>query len=361
GGCIDKYFMYLSYKFCMYYSNSYYRKDLEEIVKNALPFEKLEGKNILVTGANGLIASTLVDTLAYLHEEKGINLNIYALCRNKKKAEIRFESLLNKNFFYLIIQDVVEDYNMRINFHYIIHAASSAHPEAFRKDPVGIVNTNVIGIGKLLEYAKINGNEKFLFISSSEVYGENLHINEYFEDDYGSLETMSFRSCYPESKRMAETLGMSYLEQYGINFISVRPAYIYGVSMNTDNNRVNEQFLRSACNNENIIMKSEGKQIRSYCYVSDCISALLFIMLLGKKGEAYNISNRRQNISIREFAEIIAEITGIKVIFEIPKSMDSYNIKNTILNSSKLESLGWMPKKSLKQSIENIVNIFRSL
>ena len=166
----------------MFYYNKFYQEDLKKILNIDLPFENFKNKNILVTGANGLIASCLVDALVYLRENKSISFNIYILCRNKVKAENRFKSFLNKDFFKIIIQDVTEDYNMNIKFDYIIHAASNAHPIAFSKDPVGVINANVLGTLKLLEYARKYGNEKFLFVSSSEVYGENSLVEKYLED-----------------------------------------------------------------------------------------------------------------------------------------------------------------------------------
>ena len=327
----------------MFYCNKCYQEDLKEILNVNLSFENFRNKNILITGANGLIASCLVDTLVYLRENRDISFNLYILCRNKIKAENRFKSFLNKDFFKIIIQDVTEDYNMDIKFDYIIHAASNAHPVAFSKDPVGVINANVLGTLKLLEYSRKYGNEKFLFVSSSEVYGENNLVEKYSEDDYGRLNSMTFRNCYPESKKMAETIGVSYMEEYGINFLSARPAYIYGAPMLEDNSRANE-----------------GKQIRSYCYVADCVSAFLYIILNGKIGEAYNIANKNQNISIREFAEKIAEKTGVELIFDLPTEIEKKGyglIKNTILDSSKLEDLGWEAKYSLDRAIDKIFKI----
>lgn len=346
----------------MLYNNKYYQEDLKEIINNDLPFDKFNNKTILITGANGLIASCLVDSLVYLIKEKKIDLKIYALCRNKDKAEKRFKSFLNKNYFDLIIQDVTEDYEMNIKFDYIIHAASNAHPVAFVQDPVGVINANIIGSLKLLEYSKKYGNERFLFVSSSEVYGKNEYVEEYKENDYGKLETMSFRSCYSESKRMAETIGASYLEEYEINFISVRPAYIYGASMLEDNTRVNEQFLKLAKSGKNIVMKSEGTQIRSYCYVADCVSAFLYILLKGEVGQVYNIADKDQNITIKNFAETIAKKSNVKLIFDLPNDTEKKGyglVKNTILNSTKIEKLGWKSKNSLDKSIEKILKILK--
>lgn len=345
----------------MFYSNKYFYNELEELATLDIPFEEMSNKNILVTGANGLIASYLIDFLVYVVETKKINLNIYALCRNEEKASKRFISHKNKEYFNLIIQDVCDDYNFKIKFDYIIHAASNAHPKAFLENPIGVIEANVIGTKKLLDYSVKNGNERFLYISSSEVYGENQLVEKYKEDDYGKIETMNFRSCYPESKRMAETLGCCYEKQYGINFISVRPGYIYGANYIEESTRANEEFIKLAIAGKDIILKSKGEQIRSYCYVADCVSAILLILLKGESGRAYNIANEEQEISIKKFVESLTEIANVKVILNIEDTQNKgyAKIKNTILDSSNLKVLNWKTKFNIKQSMENIFFILK--
>ncbi|RHF67225.1 NAD-dependent epimerase/dehydratase family protein [Fusobacterium mortiferum] len=345
----------------MFYLNKYFYNELGELATLDIPFEDMNNKNILVTGANGLIASYLIDFLIYIVETKKININIYALCRNKEKASKRFISHKNKEYFNLIIQDVCDDYNFKIKFDYIVHAASNAHPKAFLENPIGVIEANVIGTKKLLDYSLKNGNERFLYISSSEVYGENQLVEKYKEDDYGKIETMNFRSCYPESKRMAETLGCCYEKQYGINFISVRPGYIYGANYIEESTRANEEFIKLAIAGKDIILRSKGEQIRSYCYVADCVSAILLILLKGESGKAYNIANEEQEVSIKEFVESLAEVANIKVIFDIKDIQNKgyTKIKNTILDNKSLKALNWKEKFSLNKSIKNILKILK--
>lgn len=345
----------------MFYSNKYFYQELKELGMLNIPFWEMNNKNILVAGANGLIASYLIDFLIYIVESKKINLTIYALCRNEEKAMKRFSSHINKKYFNLIIQDVCDDYNLEIKFDYIIHAASNAHPKAFVENPIGVIEANVIGTKKLLDYSVKNGNEKFIYISSSEVYGENQFVEKYGEEDYGKIETMNFRSCYPESKRMAETLGSCYAKQYGINFISVRPGYIYGANYIEENTRANEEFIKLAVAGKDITLKSKGEQIRSYCYVADCVSAILVILLKGESEEAYNIANEEQEISIKEFVEKLAEISKVKVNFNIEVNQEKgySKVKNTILNNNKLKALGWIPLYSTKESLTNVLQILK--
>ena len=312
---------------------------------------------LMVICATLVVGASLAITKPGIGYQVLVNGNHIGFTKNPKQIENVLSSL-DKDLRVLNGDDI--KYDMDIKFDYIIHAASNAHPVAFSKDPIGVINANVLGTLKLLEYSRKYGNEKFLFVSSSEVYGENSLVEKYLEDDYGKLNSMTFRNCYPESKKMAETIGVSYMEEYGINFLSARPAYIYGAPMLEDNSRANEQFLRLGRDKKNIVMKSEGKQIRSYCCVADCVSAFLYIILNGKIGEAYNIANKSQNISIREFAEKIAEKTGVELIFDLPTEIEKKGyglIKNTILDAKKLEDLGWEAKYSLDRAIDNIFKI----
>lgn len=341
-------------------NNKFYREDLEKIVSFNIPYEKLDKKNILITGANGLIASYLVDSLMYLNLFKNYKIEVFALCRTKEKAEKRFKEYLDKINFHLIIQDVCFPLNSEIKFNYIIHAACNAHPLAYSQNPIGVINSNIVGTTNLLNFILKHKAERFLFVSSSEVYGDNPQVNEFFEDSFGKINSMNSRSCYSESKRMAETICASYSSQYGIDFVSVRPGFIYGATITEDNSRADAQFLRNVLNKEDIVMKSKGEQIRSYCYVADCTTAIFTILLKGKNGEAYNISDNNIKVSIKEFAETLAKEGKVNLKFELPTEIEKKGysvINNAVLNSNKLEKLEWYGQYSLKAGIKQMLKI----
>ena len=176
------------------------------------------------------------------------------------------------------------------------------------------MTSNFLGIKNLLDYAKENKVERVLYVSSGEVYGKT--EEELTEEASGYVDMLNPRSCYPISKRASETLCISYMKEYDVDVVIARPCHIFGKPGEKDN-RVFAQFIRNIENNEDIVLKSEGKDIRSYCYINDCVKALFKILLEGKKGEAYNISS--EAISIKELAEIVAKIGNKKVVCEIPK------------------------------------------
>ena len=337
---------------------------VNELVGMKLPLDKLINANVLVTGANGLIASNFVESLIYLSDKLNLGINVYALCRSLDKSKKRFENIMSYSSFHLIIQDVIDPIDVDITFDFVIHAASSAHPGAFNTVPVDVMKANFIGTMNLLEYCRLHKNSgknpRFMFVSSSEVYGENFENNEYFTEDMnGSVNPDHFRACYPESKRASETLCVCYKKQYDSDIVIVRPAFIYGRQIIDDNIRADAYFLRQAINHENIVMYSKGDQIRSYLYINDCVSAMLFVLLKGESGEVYNIGNDESLITLHDYAQKIADIGGVELIYE-PKSepSDVKFLKTTrmILKSDKLKELGWNVQYSLDDGINDIFN-----
>lgn len=318
--------------------------------------ESLKGKSILVTGANGLIGSYIVDLLIYLNENSDFRINIYAMSRSSEKLKNRFG--INRNGLFLLEQDLNEPLKYDYKSDYIIHAASNSHPLAFSKDPVGTMKTNLLGTMNLLESAKISG-AKFLYISTGEIYGNNVD-RPFVEDDLGIVDTKIARSCYPESKRAAETLCVAYNSQFGIDVNIARLCYVYGSTITADNSRADAQFLRNALNNENIIMKSKGSQRRTYCYVADVVSALLTILLKGISPEVYNIANPDSIVSVREYAQTLCNICGVKLQFELPDEIEAKGYSkqaDSILDSSKLMKLGWRAIYNLNDGLTNTINL----
>lgn len=301
---------------------------------------KLQGKNILITGATGLIGSCLVETIL---GEKDLDCNVYAAGRNEQRARKRFARFSDDKRFHFIKYDVTSPIDSSVEFHYIIHAASNASPNFFAEKPVEVMLSNINGVKNLLDYGKAHQMERFLFVSTGEVYGEG--DGRVFTEDYqGYVDISSPRSCYPSSKRAAETLCAAYAKEYGIQYVVARPSHVYGPHFTESDNRVYAQFIRNVLRGEDIVMKSTGSQMRSWCYVEDCVSALLHILLKGESGQAYNIADSTSEISIKELAQMIAEIGGKKVVLDIPTDAEKagYNpVTKSVFSTEKLESLGW--------------------
>lgn len=330
-----------------------------------LPWDRLEGKSCLVTGANGMIATYMVYLLMSLVRDKKMDIRVIALSRNQKRAEDLFVDFLKDSHFELLIQDVCDPISIIGRLDYIFHFAGNASPYYIKNDPVGIMKSNLLGTINVFELAREKKIDKVIFASTREVYGENEKENILTETSFGRLNCLDSRSCYPESKRAAETLCKSYFLQYGVNFNTVRIAHTYGPGMKLDNDgRVMADLLNFVVKGENIILRSQGNALRAFCYVTDTILGLIYVLFYGDDADAYNLANEKEEISIRSLAEMLVNINPseeLKVIVDIRENLsglycDYIRIR---LNTLKLERLGWCPKVMLRDGLKRVQNVIK--
>lgn len=344
------------------YNSKTYIKDIETAVNSTVDIEQLRGSSILVAGAAGLIGSYIVDILLFYNKIQNADIKIYAVDRKMESLAARFDEVKTSELTY-----IEHDVNLQPNFdfesEYIIHAASNAFPAVFNTDPVGTIMSNIWGTKLLLDYAMSHRCKKFLYISSGEIYGQGDINLEMYEESYsGYIDPTQPRSCYPNSKRAAETLCVSYTKQFGVDTVIVRPCHTYGPNATSADNRANVQFVNSALRGEDIILKSAGNQMRSYCYIADSSSAILTALINGKSGEAYNIANPYSRVTIADFAKIVAEQTGRKVVFSDPDEVaidERTPIAKQVLDSSKLEALAWCARFDIQLGIKHTLDIIK--
>lgn len=319
---------------------SSYLKDIQIVCQQDLPWDKLSGSKILVVGATGLIGSCLVDILMSYPRR---DYDVYAAGRNQERALNRFAAYAANSSFHFLKCDVTEPLQGDTQFDYIIDAASNASPNFFANYPVEVMNANINGVANLLDYGMKHGMNRFLFVSTGEVYGEwGNEVKD--EKSYGFIDVLNPRSCYPSSKRAAETLAMCYAAEYGVDVVIGRPCHTYGPFFTESDNRAYAQFIRNALAGEDIVLKSTGLQYRSWCYVVDCASALLHFLLKGETGQAYNVADNTSNVTIKALAEMIAGIGGVQVTSKEPTEEELRGfstIQRAVFDTAKLESLGW--------------------
>lgn len=349
----------------MYIKNGIYKKDVVTAVEMIPAVGKLFGKTFLITGATGLVASFIIDILMYLNSEKNAKIKVYALGRDKSRLQQRYQSYKNSEWLNFIVQDVCEPIAMSENADYIIHAAGNGYPSAFRENPVGTMTPALLGTYYVMEYARCHQVSRVLYISSGEVYGEGQNDIDAFHEPYsGYIDILNPRSCYPSAKRAAETLCVSYMQQYHIDTVITRLAHTFGPNTTVYDNRANTQFINNVLRNEDIILKSAGKQMRSYTYIADCASGILTALLHGKIGEAYNVANVNEKVTIAEFAEAVALAGNRKCIYENPNELELAEqtpISYAVLDSTKLQSLGWQSQYQVKTGIEHTLAILKAL
>lgn len=349
------------------YTNNYYSEDINNVCKSGLPWDKLRGKSIMLSGATGLIGSFFVDVISEKNITDGLNCTVYALVRNEEKAKARFSKFADDTHLVFIPYDVkyplVTDTPEKID--YILHLASNTHPMLYATDPIGTITTNIIGLQNLLEFAAAHRCERFIFASSNEVYGENRGDAELFDEDYcGYINCNTLRAGYPESKRCGEALCQAYKSQKGLDVCVARLTRSYGPTMLMSDTKAVSQFIKKGVAGEDIVLKSEGTQYYSYTYTADAASGLLWILLAGESGEAYNIADISGDITLKDLASIIAEMNGKKVVFELPDAVEAAGYSRATkarLDGSKIRALGWKPMYNIKTGMERTVKILRSI
>lgn len=327
------------------YNSKLWIEDIDKVLAFLPEMDELAGKSIMITGATGLVCSAIIDVLFRYNDKHKNKIHILAAGRWHKEMYERFREMVDRDDFTFVSYDASET-NNNINVHadYIIHGASNASPNMIVKEPVETMLSNFLGMKYLLDYAKEQGTKRILYISSSEVYGEKEGTEPYREGQYGYIDLLKSRNSYSVGKRAAETLCASYADEYGVESVIVRPGHIYGPTASPYDNRVASAWSYAVARGEDIVMKSDGLQIRSYCYCLDCASAILKALIRGEKCHAYNISNPNSIISIKEMAEILANSAGVQLKIELPTEEErkGFNpMSNSSLESVNLQKLGW--------------------
>ena len=333
------------------------------LYEKARKFEMLYNSSILVIGASGMIGSCVVDTLLQMNELYNANITIYAMSRNEANLQLRFNEYKDNRYLKIVSHDICNPLNLNFKVDYIIHGGSNAVPFMIINNPVDTIKSNFIGMDNLLQYYISNDVQRLLYISSGEMYGLLDEKNDNFLEDYvGYLDYSSPRSCYPSGKRATEVLCQSYISQYNCNIVIARPCHTYGPSMKYNDSRAICQFIRNGANGEDIVLKSEGLLERSHCYVIDLAIALLYILVYGENGEAYNIADKKSQCTIRELANEVSKVSGTNVKFIIPSEKEKAGfskMNKAVLDSKKLEKLEWRACTHLEEGIRSTIEHIR--
>lgn len=338
-----------------------YQEDLIKILE--IPgIEHLKNISVLITGATGLIGTCLIDALMY-YNRLGANIHIHAVGRSREKAKSRLGDYYSSELFSFIEQDVRQPLPDDLKVDVIIPLASNTHPLAYSQYPVETIEINVKGAEHALTKA-LECGATVLYPSSVEIYG-NARGEDVFTEDYtGQLNLKNARSCYPESKRLSEALCLSYMAERGVKVKIARLSRVFGPTMLMSDTKASSQFILKALNGEDIVLKSKGEQFFSYTYVADVVKAMLFILLHGEMGEAYNISNKECNVKLKDFAGACARWAGKDVVFDLPSETEQkgYSVAmHAILDNTRLQSIGCQPLFPFNEAIRRTLVILADL
>lgn len=323
------------------------QEDIAKVAELPYSWEKLNGRTIMISGGTGFIGSFITEVIRYRNEKYEANTKVICLSRRGGVSDTTVESLKGD-----ITQPVA--YDGKVD--YILHLASNTHPRQYGEDPVGTITTNVIGCDNLLKLT-VRKKAVFLLASSVEIYGQGTALP--MDEGYcGYIDCNKARSGYNEAKRTCEALCQSYKQQYGVDIRIARLARVFGADRKADSKAMS-QFMAKAVEGEDIVLRSRGNQRFSYCYIADAVSGIMKILFDGVDGEAYNIADEDDGLTLSGYAGYMAGLADKQVLYEIQDDEAASKATFALMNTSKLKSIGWCPLYNVKEGIERTYRILR--
>jgi len=342
------------------------RQDAQDVAAAlAEKLKPLEGRIVLVTGAGGFLGSFFLDVIAAFNSGHAATpCRVIATDNFKVGLPQRIRHLDGAPGFTFVQHDVSQPMVLDEAPHYIIHAAGIGSPTIYRAFPLETIAVNVDGTRNMLELCRQNGRSMISF-SSSEIYGDPdpafIPTPEHYR---GYVSCTGPRACYDESKRLGETLCVTYHRQYGVPVKVIRPFNVYGPGQRVDDGRIIPDLMKAALAGGPLVLLSDGRATRSFCYVADFVSGCLLVLMSDAHGEVFNVGNDAE-VSIGEAARIMAEVAAdqpLDVKFETSSDAD-YLIDNPQRRCPDLTKLrtmmNWAPRVSLREGLRRTLDSYR--
>jgi nucleoside-diphosphate-sugar epimerase len=332
-------------------------EDTNAFAENFELSESLRGKTFMVTGATGLIGSVMIKCLLTLNRKYALGIKIIAVIRDSDKAKGIFADEFSEIEFKILSLKEITVSAINTEVDYIVHLASPTASKYFVEHPVETLRTAIEGTTAVLEFAKSTQIIGMVYASSLEVYGSN-DTDEWIDENFqGYVNPVETRSSYNVGKRAVECLCHSYAKEYSVPVMMARFTQVFGAGISESENRVFAQFARSIIMGTDIEIHTQGLSAKPYCYTTDAVSAMLYIMLKGHPGEAYNIANKDSYISIRNMAFMLRDYFNPQISITIcPKENQGYAPQTKLrLSTDKIESLGWKPHYDLHQMFDRLI------
>jgi dTDP-glucose 4,6-dehydratase/UDP-glucuronate decarboxylase len=305
------------------------RDDLPEIAEAlGSRVSAFAGRSVFITGANGMLAAYMADTLAYLNDSGALQqpCRLMLLVRSLDRARQRFAHLLERNDVELLIQDVCAPLAPSFEADFVVHAAAPASPRAYLENPLASLDANTFALRALFERLRSRPPRSMLYVSSSEVYGTPDATAIPTPESYvGRIDPLSRRAYYAEAKRAGETYCLAYHEAHGFNVKIARPFHVHGPGLRLDDGRIVPALIAMGLRGERLTLESDGRATRTYGYVSDATVQLFHILLGQRDGEAFNVGSDRPETSILELASEIARLFGQREPVAVNRAPDNAN------------------------------------
>jgi dTDP-glucose 4,6-dehydratase len=309
----------------------------------------MDKKTALITGGAGFIGSHLC--------EKLINEGFRVICiDNFITGGFKNIEHLTKNKYFKVIEHNVSKYiDIKEKVHFVLHFASPASPEDYLKFPIQTLKVGSLGTHNSLGLAKLK-KSVFILASTSEVYGDPL-VHPQHESYWGNVNPIGIRGCYDESKRFAEAITMAYQRVHRMDTRIIRIFNTYGPRMRINDGRVIPNFLYQALREQPLTVYGQGKQTRSFCYISDLIEGIFKVMQV-KINLPINLGNPNE-FTILELAKLIIRLTDTKskIVFKSLPEDDPRQRQPDIKQAKKV--LKWRPKIQLKEGLKLTIDWFK--
>lgn len=335
---------------------SVFASDVNEIIEKIRGMsEELCQKSILITGASGMIGEMVVEVFLQLNR-LNFCCDINVMVRKNRMEECK--ERWNDRVTY-IVQDIASPILCKKQIDYIFHIAGDSSVEHKYHEPVKVLEANIMGTYHILEFARINHIQGILFVSSASVYGNNPAKKMIESDMNGAgFDPMQYSNCYAESKRAAECFCSAYGKQYGIPIKVVRPFLIYGSNLNLHQSGLLQDVINTVLVGEHdVVMKSDGFAVRNFCYITDCVIAMFFVLLRGITQEAYNVGSLDGTMAVKTFVDLLVR--------QLNKKQDKISVRwalerthnqiDYVPDFIKLSSIGFVSAVSAEQGIARML------
>ncbi len=327
----------------------------------------LAGSTLLVTGARGFLCSYFVETIAALND-RGLDppCRVVAADNLRTGTSERLAHLAGRRDVVFVDADVSKPLDLGTSVDWIIHGASVASPTFYRRYPLETIDVNVGGTRQMLDIARESGARGMLYLSTSEIYGDPDPAFIPTSEDYrGSVSCTGPRACYDESKRLAETLCQTYASLYGVAVKVVRPFNVYGPGQRLDDGRIIPDLVRSALAKRPLVLFSDGRSSRAFCYITDAIRAMWRVLVEAPAGAIFNVGNDQEEVSIRRVAEEMQRAAGAPALdIELRVSSDRHyltdNPQRRCPDLTRLRSqFGWQPRVPLAEGLARTLRSYQ--
>ncbi len=329
----------------------------------------LAGTTLLVTGGSGFLCSYLLDSVAFLNDNiLPEPCRVVSVDNLRSGVARRVVHLAGRREFRFVEHDVSRLLDPGEPVDWIVHGAGIASPTFYRRFPLETIDVNVTGTRMMLEMARSGGVRGVLCMSTSEIYGDPDPDHIPTREDYrGYVSCTGPRACYDESKRLAETLCTLYHGLYGVPVKVIRPFNVYGPGQRLDDRRIVPDLISAALERKPLVLYSDGRATRAYCYIRDAARAIWTILLSEAAGEAFNVGNDERETTVAELAETVREIAGppyppveYRVSGEAHYLTD--NPQRRCPDLTKLRTrFGWTPKVPLREGLERTLRSYRTV